>query len=153
LEDIAMMLDRKKNYVSGVIHEINKISGDYLIRPTTFFPTEKEGQPGRPFSYYYLNQRDFVTITETAFILLNLSSFPQEAVGRISREKYVRHLTDNFGFDEEFVQGRISWAIEKEYLYADKSNDFIWPHERLSCERGYLNLLAQHSINEGGINA
>lgn len=83
---------------------------------------------------------------ETALMLLKLVDFPSEKKLRINRHQFVRHLVQNgiIKESENVLQERVAWAIEKSYLYGSMEGDFIWPHERIDCERAYLELVARH---------
>jgi hypothetical protein len=112
---------------------------------TTHSRPGAEGERGHPLNYYHLNHAEFVTMPETAFALVSLESFRQEKKFRINRNEFVKDLVESGRIKEPevFLRRRIAWAIEKSYLYASEDGSFIWPHERIDCEREYLKLLAR----------
>jgi hypothetical protein len=142
-EEIAEKIRKSANRVSGIIHGIRSVSDSYL-KVSTHPRPGREGKKGHPLNHYHLNQTEFVTIPETAIILLELSAFPQEMRLRINRHKFVRDLVRQRKVNEpeSFIQRRLTWAIEKSYLYGREGDTFIWPGERIDCEREYLKLVA-----------
>lgn len=143
--DIAAKLKKTENRVSGIIYSIQSVSASYLITIPHPRPG-KEGERGHPLNYYHLNHKELVTLPETALMLLELVDFPSEKKLRINRHQFVRYLVQNNKVkeSEDVLQTRITWAIEKSYLYGSVDGDFIWPHERIDCERAYLKLVARH---------
>lgn len=145
-EEIAAKIGKTVTHISGIIHNIQSVSKSYLV-VTTHPRPGREGEKGRPLNHYHLNQTEFVTIPETAVMLLELSAFPQERRLRINRQKFVRDLVRKRKVKEpeSFIQRRITWAIEKLYLYGGEDDKFIWPGERIDCERQYLRLVADNA--------
>jgi hypothetical protein len=145
-KEIAARLGKTENSVSGIIHRIQSVSASYLLA-IPHPPPGKEGERGHPLNYYHLNHAEFVTIPETARILLESVDFPSEKKLRINRNEFVKYLVENGKIKEpeNFIRKRIAWAIEKSYLYGSEDGDFVWPHERIDCEREYLEFVARHA--------
>jgi hypothetical protein len=144
--DIALRLGKTEVRVSGIIHTIRPVLENYLVETSHPRPG-KEGERGHPLTHYHLNHAECVTIPETAFVLLASSDFPPEKAMRINREEFVNFLVNNQKIKEPeaVIQRRLDWCIEKMYLYSSDDRKFIWPHRRIDCERGYLELLARHA--------
>jgi hypothetical protein len=146
-KEMAARLGKTENRVSGIIHSIQSASASYL-RAVPHPPPGKEGERGHPLNHYHLNHEEIVTIPETARILLELTEFPSEMKLRINRNEFVKYLMQSGKVKEpeHRIQRRISWAIEKSYLYGSEDGDYIWPHGRIDCEREYLLMVARHAM-------
>jgi hypothetical protein len=144
--EIALKLGKKAGRISGIIHSIRPVLEKYLVETAHPRPG-KEGEPGHPVTHYHLNHAECVTIPETAFALLALSNFPREKAMRINRDEFVKYLVHDRKIKEpeSVIQKRLDWCVEKMYLYASDDRKFIWPHERIDFERGYLEFLARHA--------
>jgi hypothetical protein len=137
------MLQKTPNRISGIIHLVTKESDSYLSVVTHPRP-EMEGKKGHPLNHYHLNQKKFVTTPYTAAVLLALSTFPPEHPMGINRKEFVKHIVQRVERDEDAVQKRITWGINNSYILSDEGSPLLWPHERIDCEREYLQFLEGH---------
>lgn len=143
LDDLAAELGASSGSVSVRVHRLNKHSvGVRYIAINSFFP---KGNLRKRRSVYSLIGSTGVTSEDTAVMLLALVGYPHKFTHKIERLAFVNHVVETYGFAADWVERSITWAIKQSYLYADKQRRFIFPHERIDRERGYLELLAQHA--------
>lgn len=147
---LATELKIDAGYVSKIIHEIKSISDDYVVTRSVF-PREKWRKRGAPFRSYQLNHARLATRPDTAFVLLKLLAFEREKPYQITRSKFVRQLMGTCGLTEQFIEGRINWAIETSYMYS-QDPQYIYPHERITYEKQFLERLETESEYNKGVS-
>jgi hypothetical protein len=138
--ELATSLGVDESYIPKMVHEIQRISDEYIIK-RSYTPPENKGLPGRPLTSYHLNHDKIVTWPETSLILLELLKYMPERVGRISREEFVNHLKQKLGLDESFTQDRIDWGIECRYVEVSRDGKYIHSGDRTFGEKDYLEFL------------
>jgi hypothetical protein len=100
-------------------------------------------QPGRPKHHYLLNPKKIVTLPETALLLLELLKFPEKMPLLIDRAEFEKHLISVHGIEARLVPDRIVAAMEIGYIETEYDG-LIYPSQRTSCERLYLELLVRN---------
>ena len=143
-EVLGAKLDKTPAYIRKVISQIRAIGDNYIVT-NSCFPSGKHR--GRPHASYHLNSEDVITLTDTAFMLMQLVEFPPSRPNLIERSQFLDHLVNKLGMDRALACDPMEVATNVGYVHEYKSG-FIFYTDRVLYEQGYILKLAKIFITQ-----
>lgn len=147
--DLSSILGWSRGRVQRVVREIRKILGNE--DPSTGGKVygldiyHQQTQSGRPLDSFLLNQNEIVTFPETAFMLLQLTTFPfaPDQPFRVNRKAFEERMQES-GMSQSLITDRIEKNIQVGYIHAyELPSGYIFYSGKVERDRSFIERLAR----------
>lgn len=129
---------KKDVYIRGIIHDIKR-----LEKATDRSYLQPSGGKRGEFN---IDRKNFVTLQRTAVILLEIGGGYKHIDREIPREIFEQHIFDKYGWAEDFIHGRVEYAIKNGYLYSselERGKQYIELENRFEHDMDYFVLMVE----------